>query len=199
MEFIVLKSLLLLSGGMDSIAILHWKKPNLALTIDYGQNASRAEVQASQKLCSELGIKHKVITIDCSIIGDGNLSKNNNSMLETWPYRNQILITFAAAYASKIEYSVIYIGTVLSDKSQHADGSPEFLKLMNLLLKCQEKNISLVAPAVDLTTDELIKVSKIPKSLMDWAHSCYTSDLACGQCCGCLKQLNIYRKIGWEV
>ena len=34
---------LLLSGGMDSIALAYWKRPDIALTIDYGQAAADAE------------------------------------------------------------------------------------------------------------------------------------------------------------
>ena len=33
---------LLLSGGMDSIALAFWKRPEIAITIDYGQRAAEA-------------------------------------------------------------------------------------------------------------------------------------------------------------
>ena len=32
-----MKTALLLSGGMHSVAIAWWRRPNIAITIDYGQ------------------------------------------------------------------------------------------------------------------------------------------------------------------
>ena len=42
-----MKTALLLSGGMDSIAIAWWKRPDIALTLDYGQQAANAEIKAA--------------------------------------------------------------------------------------------------------------------------------------------------------
>ena len=36
---------ILLSGGMDSIALAYWKKPAHSITIDYGQKAANAEMK----------------------------------------------------------------------------------------------------------------------------------------------------------
>jgi 7-cyano-7-deazaguanine synthase in queuosine biosynthesis len=57
------KSLILLSGGLDSSANLafavYFDEPVLALTIDYGQRAAIAEIAAAKKLqlTMELNIK----------------------------------------------------------------------------------------------------------------------------------------------
>ena len=67
---------LLLSGGIDSISILYWKKPKFALTIDYGQNSANAEKKAAEYACKQLGIEHHILSIDCSILGSGDLSNN---------------------------------------------------------------------------------------------------------------------------
>ncbi len=37
------KTAILLSGGMDSIALAYWKRPELAITINYGQKPFLAE------------------------------------------------------------------------------------------------------------------------------------------------------------
>jgi 7-cyano-7-deazaguanine synthase len=34
----------LLSGGMDSIALACWQRPEFAITVDYGQRAAATEV-----------------------------------------------------------------------------------------------------------------------------------------------------------
>lgn len=43
------KTAILLSGGMDSIALAYWKRPEIAITIDYGQKPAAAEVVASKR------------------------------------------------------------------------------------------------------------------------------------------------------
>lgn len=52
-----MKTALLLSGGMDSLAIAWWKRPDIAITLDYGQEAADAEKRASAAVCAQLGIE----------------------------------------------------------------------------------------------------------------------------------------------
>src|SRR6185295_18918518 len=99
----LLRSGLLLSGGMDSIAIAYWLRPDVALTIDYGQVPAIAEMQASAAVCKELGIQHHPISIDCRCLGSGDLASAKPLSIapvpEWWPYRNQLLITIGASRA----------------------------------------------------------------------------------------------------
>ena len=74
---------LLLSGGLDSISILYWKRPDIALTIDYGQNCADAEIRASKYACEVLNIEHHVLTIDCSSLGSGDMSQNKRASAST--------------------------------------------------------------------------------------------------------------------
>ena len=64
------KSIILMSGGLDSIVALGYCQKNtdynieLALTFDYGQKASKAEIITSKKVCNYFGIKHEIIKLD---------------------------------------------------------------------------------------------------------------------------------------
>ncbi|WP_327393875.1 7-cyano-7-deazaguanine synthase [Pseudomonas coronafaciens] len=49
-----MKSALLLSGGMDSLSVAWWKRPDLAITLNYGQLAANAEIAASRAICQHL-------------------------------------------------------------------------------------------------------------------------------------------------
>lgn len=62
---------LILSGGMDSSCLAWWLKPQVAITIDYGQKAAKAEIDASSLICSTLGIEHHLIKVDCRSLGSG--------------------------------------------------------------------------------------------------------------------------------
>jgi 7-cyano-7-deazaguanine synthase len=195
-----MSKILLLSGGLDSTALAAFLIPEYCITIDYGQRAACAEIGASKKICAELGLKHDVLHIAVPQLGVGDMSNSPSSSLskhsEFWPFRNQFLITVGAMYAAKHNYNSVLIGSVSTDK-RHKDGTKEFLEAINATVSMQEGGISVLAPALEMTTNELITKSKIPLSILAWAHSCHTSNIACGQCPGCNKHSSIMRQIGW--
>ena len=57
-------SVIIVSGGMDSITLLYDKKDEIALGIsfNYGSNHNEREIPFAKMHCERLGIKH--ITID---------------------------------------------------------------------------------------------------------------------------------------
>jgi len=192
---------LLLSGGIDSVAICYWLKPEHAITIDYGQKAAETEISISQKICKELGVRHSVLRINCSAIGSGCMAgkdvQNYDPKCPTpewWPFRNQLLITFAAAKAMQIGCDEVIIGTVNTD-CRHKDGTTEFIEVASKLLCIQEGGIKLSAPAINFTSTELVIKSKIPIELLAWTHSCHTGNFACGECPGCIKNAEIWAEL----
>jgi 7-cyano-7-deazaguanine synthase len=193
---------LLLSGGMDSLAIAWWKRPQLAITLDYGQKAAEAEKLASAQICRELSIPHEVVTVDCSSLGSGDMAGSSpDAAAQTsdwWPYRNQLLITLACMRAISRGTTTLFIGTVLSDGESHLDGTQEFVQRMDDLMRYQEGNLRVVAPAIGLTTTALIKETAVPAGLLAWAHSCHKANIACGNCRGCNKYLSTYSELGAE-
>lgn len=197
-----MKTGLLLSGGMDSIAIAWWKRPQWAVTIDYGQKAAAAEKLAAAQVCRELGIAHDIITVDCSSLGSGDMTNKvadvRGSTSDWWPYRNQLLITLASMRAIACEVQALYIGTVKSDGESHRDGTPEFVERMDDLMTFQEGGLRVVAPAIGFSTVELIRMAGVPAGLLAWSHSCHKADIPCGDCRGCNKYLATYAELGLE-
>jgi len=195
-----LKRLLLLSGGMDSIALAWALRPDLSLTIDYGQLAAAGEISAAKAVCAELGVRHRQLRIDCSDIGSGDMSGAPPSRIapvsEWWPFRNQLLVTMGAALAVKEGLDAVVIGTVSNDGS-HADGRTDFVRVLNELLKLQEGQIAIEAPSIGETTVELCRRVAIPHSVLGWAHSCHVSSFACGMCRGCCKHRESMRELGF--
>lgn len=192
---------LLLSGGMDSISVAWWKRPDVAITIDYGQRAARAEITASAAVCEALGIRHEVVHIDCSRLGSGDMAGTSPLPVapvpEWWPYRNQLIITVAAMAGIRIGVTELMIGAVASD-GVHADGRAEFIKEISRLLAMQEGGLTVTAPAQHLTAVELAQSSGVPREILGWAHSCHVGDLACGGCRGCVKHYLTWKALGYE-
>lgn len=197
-----MKSALLLSGGMDSLTLAWWKRPDIAFTLNYGQLAAQAEVEASRTICQQLNIPHHVIDIDCRHLGSGDMAGGEASSFapasDWWPYRNQMLVTLTAMKAISFGVTHLWLGTVRSDGS-HKDGTAEFISAMSHLLSQQEGEMVVEAPAIELSTSELVRESGIPADLLAWAHSCHKSYIACGNCRGCNKYMEVFQEVGYDL
>lgn len=189
---------ILLSGGIDSIALAYWQKPDVAFTLDYGQSPAIAEIRASKAVAEELKISHYVITVDCSSLGSGDLinkaALESSPSSEWWPYRNQMLITLACMKGISLGITELMAASVKSD-GFHRDGTPGFYQLIDGLMSYQEGEIKISSPCINMTSVELVKQSNIPRDLLYWAHSCHMSNSPCGNCRGC----NKYRQVIYEL
>lgn len=193
-----MKSALLLSGGMDSLGLAWWKRPSVAITIDYGQLAAAAELRASKTICKTLGIEHHIVRVDCRQLGSGDMAggqpDSNAPASDWWPYRNQLLATLAAMKAISLGVTHLWLGTVKSDGS-HRDGTPEFVDVLDRLMSLQEGGIRVEAPAIELSTSELIRQAQVPLDQLAWAHSCHKANVACAQCRGCNKYFEVLEEL----
>lgn len=180
---------LLLSGGLDSSALAYWLKPDVCLTINYGQRAARGEIAASSALCKQLDLRYEVINVDLSALGSGAMAGKEaaagSAAVEFWPYRNQMLVTLAAMSLMPRGVTEIMIGTVSTDR--HADGRAAFLRYIDRTLALQEGGLRLAAPARRMSTVKLLETSAFPFELIGLTFSCHVHEYACGQCGGCTK------------
>lgn len=192
---------LLLSGGMDSVAIAWWKRPAYAITINYGQKSAAAEINAASAVAAALNLEHHVIRCDLSALGSGDLAGTAPLALapvpEWWPFRNQMLLTIAAMKALSLSATSLMIGCLITDQ-RHADGTNGFINAMNQLLALQEGKLVVEAPAIMLTANELVSISQVPFEILAWSHSCHVANEACGICRGCLKHYDTMQALGNE-
>ena len=190
---------LLLSGGMDSTAIAYWRRPEIALTVDYGQRPVAGEIRAASAVASALGIAHHVIRADLSALGSGDMAGTDALLVapvpEWWPFRNQMLVTLCAMKAVGLGVKHLLIGCLATD-GRHADGRPEFVAALGSLLREQEGGICLEAPAIGMTAAELVRTSGVPTEILSWSHSCHVAEYACGQCRGCRKHYETITELG---
>jgi 7-cyano-7-deazaguanine synthase len=191
---------LLISGGMDSVALAFWKRPQFGYTVDYGQLAAEGEIRAATAVCQALSIQHRIIKVNCRSIGLGDMAgtapSSHSPVSEWWPFRNQLIITFAGAGAVADGVSELMVGAILTDVA-HCDGRPEFFKRISSAMEFQEGNILVTAPAIHLDGVELIKASAIPFEILAWSHSCHVSNFACGVCRGCTKHAETMSQLGY--
>lgn len=196
-----IKKAVLLSGGIDSICLTYGLKPDIAYTIDYGQIVAERELYVSEYICRELGIIHKTIKVDCRNLGAGTLANSENLTIapseEWWPYRNQLLITLACMEGIKDDVKEINLASVKSD-SFHKDGTNKFYEKIDKLISYQEGGIRIKCPTLNFYSHELAGIYDVPIRLLTIAHSCHISNLACGKCSGCIKQLKVRYELNIE-
>lgn len=196
-----IKKGLLLSGGIDSICLAYGLKPDIAYTIDYGQTVAEREIYVSKYICNELNIEHRIITVDCKALGSGTLADSENVAQspsdEWWPYRNQLLITLALMQAIKDGTNELHLATVKSD-GFHKDGTKQFYDMINRLVSYQEGKIAIKCESLNFYSHELALKYKVPNLLLSIAHSCHVSNVACGKCSGCIKQLRVRVELNIE-
>lgn len=190
----------LLSGGMDSALLAAWRRPERCLFVDYGQAPAKGEELAARSVAQQLGLTLDSIRVDCSAVGAGLLAGAATLVdapsPEWWPFRNQLLVTLAAAWALRQGLRQVTVASVSSDGQRHVDARAEFFNKLDEVVRLQEGGLRVLAPAVELTTVELAKRSGVGMEVLGWTHSCHVADHSCGHCPGCTKRLCVLEALG---
>ena len=209
-----LKSVILLSGGLDSAANLAftqaYDEPVLALTIDYGQRAAQREISASRSLCDYYGVPHQVVACPwLSPLGKSALTHAElelpklgahelddlritaSSASAVWvPNRNGVLMNIAAAHAESLGAVRIVVGFNREEAATFPDNTGEFLGAMTVSLKFSTANhVQAFSYTTELNKREIVgKLMELstPAFPFERVWSCYLGGVApCGQCESC--------------
>lgn len=164
------------------------------MTIDYGQLPAAGEIAAAKKIAATLKLEHTILSASLAEFGRGEMvgerALEESQVPEHWPLRNQMLITLAAMKYADLGLTEIMIGTVVSD-FVHSDGSPDFVERLNALIDVQISGLRVSAPAIAMSTRELVDASGLASDTLGWCFSCHRAPLACGACRGCTKTLEL--------
>lgn len=209
-----MKSIILLSGGLDSTVNLaravKETEVALAITFDYGQRAAGKEIAAASQIAAYYRVPVKVIELgflkEITNTALVNLNETIPDMsfqeldstraLETarqvWvPNRNGLFINIAASFAESLDCELIITGFNAEEATTFPDNSPAFIKAVNAALGYS----TLSQVKVACYTQELDKVGiiKLGRELavpFDLIWSCYYGDKEmCGQCESCQRLL----------
>ena len=111
------------------------------------------------------------------------------------PNRNMILISLATAYAVTVQAEEVWYGAHGGDHAIYPDCRPEFVSKINEVTQLANYSpISVKAPFIDLTKDEILSLG-IELSLdFEKTWTCYEGNaLACGQCGSCIERLEAFK------
>lgn len=198
------KSIILLSGGLDSLVSLGLTKEeyniSLALTFDYGQKAALKEIEASSSICKFYNIEHKIIKLDWlkdvthTALVKGELPQGIQTTSDSvWvPNRNGLFLNIAAAISDGENYNHIIIGANKEEGETFPDNTIEFITGINNTFKYSTKNkVKVVAPLINYDKNDIVKQAikyNIPLNLV---YSCYDNqEKNCGKCESCTRLKN---------
>ncbi len=197
-----MKSVVLLSGGLDSTVILaalrHSALRSLcdveALTVDYGQ-IHRNEIDAARRIADHYSVPHLVVAADrelfvgSSLTGAGQIPTEAASRTDSTyvPARNTVLIALASARAEAIGARLVFIGANADDANAYPDCRPEYISALNEVLKIGTASaIGLLAPLTELTKKQIVKIARDLDVPLELTRSCYRGGpQACGRCGAC--------------
>ena len=205
-------SVIILSGGMDSVTLLHSMKERiaLALTFDYGANHNRQEIECAAWQAQSLGIEHIVIPLafmskyfHSSLLEGANEipldSYDEENMKSTVvPFRNGIMLSIACGLAESRGLKHVLMANHGGDHAIYPDCRPGFVTAMSDAMTAGTyEGVTLIAPFTDLTKGE---IAMIGKNLgLDYSHSysCYCGrEKHCGRCATCRERIQAFKFAG---
>lgn len=203
------KSLIILSGGMDSVTLLHNHKREIALAVsfDYGSNHNAREIECAKANCSLLGIEHIIIPLkfirehfNSSLLSGADAIPEGHYQDETMkstvvPFRNGIMLSIACGLAESRGLDKVFIANHAGDHAIYPDCRPKFIDSMADTMYFGTYNgVQLRAPYTNLTKGQIAQIGA--KSGVDFAltYSCYKGGVKhCGKCGTCIERKEALR------
>lgn len=193
--------LIVLSGGMDSVTMLHEYHSEIALavTFNYGSNHNAREVECARYNCKLFGIE--LIEIDLKFIAEYFKSAllsgadaipladydSTNIKATVVPFRNGIMLAAAAGIAESRGLKKIMLANHAGDHAIYPDCRPGFISAMSEAISqgtCD--NIEIFAPYTLLTKAQIAARGKTLGVDYTHTYSCYRGEaVQCGQCATC--------------
>ena len=207
-------SVIVVSGGMDSITLLYEKKDEIALGIsfDYGSNHNHNELPLAAMHCQRLGIAHVVIPLGFmhqyfkssllesgANIPDGSYDEDNMKSTVV-PFRNGVMLAVAAGIAESNGLTKVLIANHGGDHTIYPDCRPEFIAAMDAAVKAGTfANVHVVAPYTNISKADIARRGNSLGIDYTETWSCYKGgDVHCGTCGTCVERKEALREAGIE-
>lgn len=205
-------SLIIVSGGMDSVSMLYEYRDDIALAVsyNYGANHNAKEISFAQAHCEAMGILHIVVPLEfmskhfkssllsgAEAVPEGGYDESNMKSTVV-PFRNGIMLSIACGIAESKGLQRVMIANHGGDHSLYPDCRPEFIRSMSDAMKYGTyKNIEIAAPYTQLTKAEIARRGHDWGLDLSQTWSCYKGgDLHCGVCGTCIERKEAFRLAG---
>ena len=209
-----MKTLVLLSGGVDSSTALHWAHREHtvvgALAFHYGSNHAEQELACARHQAAQLGIPlHEVdlrsisrhltsaLLSGAEAIPTGDYEEENMRQTVV-PFRNGIFLAIAAGIAESQGAETVVIAAHSGDHALYPDCREEFMQAMGQAIASGTyAGIGILRPFIDMSKDEIVALGA--ELGVDFSHtySCYCGGKQhCGRCGTCCERRAAFRSAG---
>lgn len=205
-------SLIILSGGMDSVTLLYDRQDRIALavTFDYGSNHSQREMACAEYHCHQLGIEHVVIPLEfmhqyfkssllegADAIPEGNYD-DDNMRSTVVPFRNGIMLSIGCGMAESRGLKHVLIANHGGDHAIYPDCRPAFIDAMSEAMRNGTyANVTIDAPYTNITKADICRRGTELGIDYTKTYSCYKGgEHHCGKCGTCMERKEAFRLAG---
>ena len=205
-------SVIILSGGMDSVTLLHDKKDEIALaiTFDYGSNHNKREAEYAAYHCTELGIDHIIIPLEfiksyfkssllegAEAVPEGHYADENMKSTVV-PFRNGIMLAIACGLAESYGLKRVFIANHAGDHAIYPDCRATFISSMSEAMSYGTyEHVKVCAPYTHLTKGHIAAIGKEIGLDYSKTYSCYKGgEKHCGKCGTCVERKEALAEAG---
>ncbi|WP_395715541.1 7-cyano-7-deazaguanine synthase QueC [Prosthecobacter sp.] len=211
-----MKTLVLLSGGMDSVTALHWARSEHevvgAVSFDYGAKHNHREIPLAAWHCSETGVHHDVIELDfVNRLFTSDLLKSGGEVPEghyadenmkktVVPFRNGIMLAIACGIAESRGAEGLVIAAHAGDHAIYPDCREPFMHGMaSAMREGTYARTELLRPFIHLDKAALAKLGASLGVDYGKTWSCYKGgEVHCGKCGTCVERIEAFQLAGLE-
>ncbi len=207
-------SVLILSGGVDSVTLLYDEQERIALAIsfDYGSKHNAREIPFARLHCEKLGIKHVTIPLDfmtkyfvSSLLEGGDdipegQYADENMKSTVVPFRNGIMLSIAVGVAESNGLKYVMMANHGGDHTIYPDCRPEFVEAFDqAAVAGTYVKVHLRSPYTFMTKADIARRGKALGIDYSKTWSCYKGgEHHCGKCATCLERREAFAESGIE-
>lgn len=208
------RSVVLLSGGLDSTTALHDAAADhhvlAALSFDYGSKHNGRELAMAREQSRRLGVRHEIIALpfierlfsSALLRGGAPIPYGHyeeSTMRQTVvPFRNGILLAIAAGFAESLGGNAVVIAAHAGDHAIYPDCRGEFLDAQAAAIRLGTyARVELLRPFVHLNKAQIVQRGAELGVDFSATWSCYEGgEKHCGRCGTCVERREAFLLAG---
>ncbi len=209
-----MKTVVLCSGGMDSVTALYWATKHhevlAVISFDYGSKHNPRELPCAAEHATRLGLRHELVSLSFmggliasnllsggGAIPDGHYEEQTMK-LTVVPFRNAIMLSIAAGFAESLGAEALVIAAHGGDHAIYPDCREEFMRAMAESMRVGTyAGIQLLRPFIAQTKAGIASLGVELGVDHTRTWSCYKgAALHCGTCGTCVERREAFLVAG---
>ncbi len=208
-----MKTVVVVSGGMDSVTLLHEAKKRSeetqALSFDYGQR-HRKELEYAESNCTKLSVPWRLVDMRSltTLLSDSALTfgkdvpdgKYNEAVQKQTvvPNRNMIMASIAIGVAVNDKFDTVALGVHAGDHAIYPDCRPEFIAALGkIAYVANYQPIRIWTPYLRVGKGYIVRRGTELGVDFSLSWTCYKGEsVPCGVCGSCTERAEAFESNG---